>query len=139
VTTKTYAEPSRGQAEAIAGNTRLLTETFTTLAGKSMPPSRAGMVFLDGFIERQRGRGDEAQLADMAACYFGEALIAEVGGPWVLAPVYGLGVELTPDLVTFPFAKASKHFANGAEDSVLSLFETAVAMAADQRLRAAPA
>ncbi len=80
MTTKTYAEPSRGQAEAIAGNTRLLTEMFTNLAGKSLPPSRAGMVFLDGFIERQRGRGDEAQLADMAACYFGEALIAEVGG-----------------------------------------------------------
>lgn len=141
MTTKTYSEPSREQAEAIAGNARLLTEAFTDLSGESLPPSRAGVVFLAGFIERQRERGDEAQrakLADMAACYLGEALIAEIGGRWVQDPAYGLGVELTPDLVVFPFAKASKHFANGAEDSVLSFFDIAAVLAADQRRRADP-
>ncbi len=137
---KTYAEPSREQAEAIAGNVRLLTGAFTDLSGESLPPSRTGVVFLDGFINRQRKPGNKAQrdeLADMAACYLGEALITEIGGRWVQDPDNGLGVELAPKLVVFPFAKAAKHFACGTEDSVLSFFEIAELLAAEQR-RAAP-
>ncbi len=55
-------EPSHEQAEAIAGNARLLTEAFTDLSGESLPPSRAGVIFLDGFIERQRERSDETRV-----------------------------------------------------------------------------
>lgn len=140
MTTKSYAEPSREQAEAIGGNVRLITDAFTDLSGKSLPPGRDGVVFLDGFINRQRKPDDEAQhdkLADMAGSYLGEALITEIGGRWVQDPESGLGVELTPKLVVFPFAKAAKHFANGATDSVLSFFEIAELLAAEQR-RTAP-
>lgn len=136
MTTKTYAEPPCGQAEAIADNVRLITEGFTDLAGESLPPGRAGVVFLDGFINRQREHGNEARrdkLADMAACYLGEVLITVVGGRWVQDSDCGLGVQLAPKLVVFPFAKAAKHFANGAEDSVLSFFEIAELLAAEQR------
>ncbi len=136
MTTETYAEPTREQAEAIAGNARLVTEAFTDLSGESLPPGRAGVVFLDGFINRQRERGDEAQrdkLADMAASYLGEALIAAVGGCWVQDPDNGLGVQLAPKLVVFPFARAAKQFADGAGDSVLSFFEIAELLAAEQR------
>ncbi len=136
MTTKTYAEPSREQAEAIAGNVRLLTGALTDLSGESLPPGRAGVAFLDGFINRQRNLGDEAErdkLADVAACYLGEALIAEIGGHWVHDPDDGLGVELAPKLVVFPFAKTTKHFAYGAVDSVLSFFEVAELLAAEQR------
>ncbi len=62
MTTKAYMEPSHEQAEAIAGNARLLTEAFTDLSGESLPPSRAGVIFLDGFIERQRERSDETRV-----------------------------------------------------------------------------
>ena len=152
--TKTYAEPSPAQFEAIEGNTRLLTEGFTELSGESLTPGRAGgsfgagvidgqpgVVFLDGVIDRQRERGDEApreRLADMARCYLGASLIAEAGGHWVQDPEYGLGVEILPDLVAFPFAKAAKHFANGREDSVLSFFDVTTALAADKRRKAGP-
>lgn len=140
MTTKPYAEPSREQAEAIAANVRLLTKAFTDLSGESLPPGRAGVVFPDGFINRQRNPSDKAQhnkLADMAASYLGEALIAEIGGRWVQDPDNGLEVELAPKLLVFPFAKAAKHFAYGAVDSVLSFFEIAELLPAEKR-RAAP-
>ncbi len=57
MTAKTCAEPSREQAGAISGNARLLTEGVTDMAGESLPPGRAGVVFLDGFVGRQRERG----------------------------------------------------------------------------------
>lgn len=135
------AELSCEQTEAITSNVRLMTEAFTELAGGSLPPSRAGVVFLDGFIGRQRGRDDKAlhdKLADMAACYLGEALIAEVGGRWVQTSDHGLGVELAPKVMVFPFAKASKHLANGGGDSVLSFFDISVMLAVEHRGRAAP-
>ncbi len=71
----------------------------------------------------------------MAACYLGEALIADVGGRWVQDLEHGLGVELTPNLVAFPFAKVANYFANENEDSVLSFFDTTALLAADQRRR----
>lgn len=140
-TSKAYADPSPQQAEAIAGNVRLVTDAFTNLAGESLSPGRAGVVFLEGFIERQRVRGDEAQraqLADMAGCYLGAALLAEVGGRWVQDGELGLGIELAPTFVAFPFAKAAKQFANGLEagDSVLSFFDVSVSVATDPQLRA---
>ena len=134
--TETYAEPSREQTEAIAGNVRLITKGFTDLSGEDLPPGRAGVTFLDGFINRQRERGGKAQrerLADMAACCLGEALITVVGGGWVQTSDHGLGVQLAPKLMVFPFAKAAKQLANGAEDSVLSFFEIAGLLAAEQR------
>ena len=138
---KTYANPSPEQAEAMAGNVRLIAEAFTDLTGESLPPGRAGVVFLDGFIERQREHGDEARrtrLADMAGCYLGASLIAEVGGRWVQDPEYGLAVELAASFVAYPFAKAAKQFTNGhaAGDSVLSFFDISVELAANPQLRA---
>ena len=137
---ETYANPSPEQTKAITGNVRLIVEGFTDLAGESLPPSRVGVAFLDGFIERQRERGDEArraQLADMAGCYLGAALIAEAGGRWVQDPKYGLAVEMAPSFVAYPFAKAAKQFANGHDDgdSVLSFFDISVRFAADPQLR----
>lgn len=141
MTTEIYASPSHEQTEAIAGNVRLISGELTDLTGKSLPPGRAGVVFLDGFIERQREHGDKAhhaQLADMAGCYLGAALLAEAGGRWVQDPKRGPAVELAPSFVAYPFAKAAKQFANGREagGSVLSFFDASVSLAADARLRA---
>lgn len=136
---KICAEPLHEQTDAITGNARLITEAFTGLSGGGLPPSRAGVVFLDGFIQRQRD--DEAlhdKLADMAACYLGEALIAEIGGCWMQDSDCGLGIELAPSVIVFPFAKASKHFANGAIDSVLSFFDMSALLAVEHRGRAIP-
>ena len=141
MTAETYASPSPEQMKAITGNVRLIAEGFTGLTGESLPPGRAGVAFLDGFIERQRENGNKAnrvQLADMAGCYLGAALLAEAGGRWVQDPKHGLGVELAPRFVAYPFAKAAKQFANGrtAGDSVLSFFDVSVSLAADAQLRA---
>lgn len=135
----TYTEPSREQAEAIAANTFMVTQALTDLSGENLPPSRSGVIYLDGFINRQRGHNDEAwrdKLGNVTACYLGNALIAEIGGRWVQDADHGLGVELAPDMITYPFAKASKHFANGSEDSVLSFFDISIILANEQRGRA---
>ncbi len=70
--------------------------------------------------------------------YLGAALLAGAGGRWVQDPKHGLGVELAPSFVAYPFAKAAKQFASGrtAGDSVLLFFDVSVSLGADAQLRA---
>lgn len=117
--------------EAIRQNADLFAQIIVEVTGEPLPLGRPGVAFLDGFIGRQRERLTESQqgnLPSIAGCYLGEAIRAESGGRWVHDPEYGVAVELDPDIVTFPLVKARKHFANGAEDSVLSLFDGTLAI-----------
>jgi hypothetical protein len=103
------------------------------LAGHDLPPGRAGVEFLDGFLERNREQWDDetkAKLAQMAGCYLGAALIAEYGGRWVRDATLGdsLAVEVTPQLVCYPLAKAHKHVFDGPGDSVRAFFNSVAAL-----------
>ncbi len=133
-------EPTAEQTEAITGNTRLVAEALGGLSGERLPPGRVGLAQLNDLIEGQRVRDDAAlkdKLAHMAACYLGDAIIAEIGGRWVVHPQHGLAVQVVPEFEAFPFAKARKHVANGVEDSVLSFFDVTRAIATDRRSKKA--
>src|SRR4051812_33179907 len=93
-------------------------------------PGRAGVEYWNGFIERQRATqdspiddADRERIANVEGCYVGAALIAERGGRWV-EDGDDTGVEISPRLVVYPINKARKHIQNGAEDGILSMFDT---------------
>jgi len=110
-------------------NVQLVRKELSALAGHDLPPGRAGVEFLDGLLERNREHWDDdtkAKLAQMAGCYLGAALIADYGGRWVRDQTLGesLAVEVTPQLVCYPLAKAHKHVFEGPGDSVRAFFNS---------------
>lgn len=85
------------------------------------------VVWVDGFIERQRVRPDMDkefiyQLTQTLGSYLGECIIACYGGSWqeqagTWAVVFDSGNFV------FPFNKVNKQFLNGCEDSIASFFD----------------
>ena len=81
-----------------------------------------GVVWLDGFIERQRNRlAPTHQLISNLGSYFGECMIHSFGGNWAELEG-GWCVRFNDRMTANPFGKVAKHLANGSEDSVLSFF-----------------
>jgi hypothetical protein len=123
--------PSSEQIAAIEGNVRLVQTTVRDRAGHDLPPGREGVEFIDTLIDQRRKTRDAStskNLIEVLACYLGASVIAAYGGRWVCCGEWGLGVEVTPELTVFPFAKTEKHFSEGATDSVLSFFDTIEAL-----------
>lgn len=88
---------------------------------------RAGVEWLDGFIQRRhderRDKDFYKRLTQTLGSYFGECIIREYGGSWQL--VNGSwGVIFDNSNGVFPFAKVEKHLRYGADDSVLSLYNS---------------
>lgn len=82
--------------------------------------------WLDGFIERQRERMEPEQasrLAQTLGCFLGECISRNFGGEWAETE-YGPAVVFADGNACYPLNKTAKHFANGAEDSVLSFYRT---------------
>ena len=120
---------SAQERAGIDHNVQVVREHLSGLAGHDLSPGRAGVEFLDGFLERNREQWDDetkAKLAQTAGCYLGAALIAEYGGRWVRDATLGdsLAVEVTPQLVCYPLAKAHKHVFDGPGDSVRAFFNS---------------
>jgi hypothetical protein len=110
--------------QAISGNVAIAQQMFSNVVGHDLPPSRAGVEYLDGFIERQRTRvGDEEKnrLADVLGSYLGASIVAEYGGKWYQEPA-GIGIRVNDKFACFPINKARKHLFEGSEDSVLAFF-----------------
>src|SRR5262245_3425447 len=81
----------------------------------------AGVEWLDGYVQRQHERGDPAlrgKLTSTLGSFLGECIVHCFGGGW--REVDGTWGIYFDDLnAAFPFAKVSKHLANGRSDSVL--------------------
>lgn len=85
------------------------------------------VVWLDGYIERQRARDDITQelvdgLVNVLGSYLGECVINCYGGYWENEDGQWR-VSLDGDNAVYPFAKMRKQFQNGTEDSIKSFFE----------------
>ncbi len=86
------------------------------------------VVWVEGFIERQRARPDfdgplADRLTDVLGSFLGECMIAAYGGRW--APIDGRwGVRLPNGSAAFPFTKVRKQLDEGLErgESVASFF-----------------
>nr|MBP6750660.1 hypothetical protein [Xanthomonadaceae bacterium] len=110
---------------AIDKNVELVRKTMPEVAGIPFDYDEASIEWLDGYINRMREEfdGDPGRLGQVLASYIGESIRRKYGGRWVEAED-GIGVEIRPDFVAFPFNKVSKQFENGPEDSVLSFYQS---------------
>lgn len=113
-------------------NASLVSEHMSQHAGFELGYDEPSIEWIDGFIERQRARENvdaEATvgLSSKLGCFLGEALCANLGGTWQQTE-YGLGVVFPNGNTAYPLAKVDKQFANGADDSVLSFYQTALTL-----------
>lgn len=87
----------------------------------------ASVEWVDGFVERQRARGDASLaqgLTNVVGAYLGECIIRNYGGQWRADDDGAWGVFFDTQNAAFPFTKVAKQFANGAEDSIYSFYRT---------------
>ena len=112
---------------AIRANAQMVIEQLGPRSGvEAFGFDAASVAWIDGFIERQRVRTDVdaefvPRLTTVIGSYLGEAVIRTYGGKWVVS-ADGWCVEFSEGNACFPFTKVAKQFANGATDSVYSLF-----------------
>lgn len=88
------------------------------------------VAWADGFVERQRARADMEDftgLSNVVGCFLGECIRINFGGEWQ-STEYGLAMAFSDGNSCFPLNKAGKHFANGADDSILSFYQTIPAL-----------
>lgn len=117
--------PSAEAQIAIDKNVELVRKTMPEVAGIAFDYDEASIEWLDGYINRMREEfdGEPGRLGQVLASYIGESIRRKYGGRWVEAE-YGIGVEIRPNFVAFPFNKVSKQFENGQEDSVFSFYQS---------------
>ena len=84
--------------------------------------------FLEGFIERNKGDLDTEQakgLINSLGSFLGQCIIENYGGQWQRDNETGIDAVIFDDKnKAFPFAKTSKQFENGLEDSIYSFYTT---------------
>jgi hypothetical protein len=103
--------------------------------------NEASVVWIDGFIERQREAKDFSSsevdgLVNTLGSFLGEALVVTAGGTWVwVEQQQTIGVELRGSYV-FPFNKVRKQLVNGraAGDSIAGFFRSILSLQAVGKL-----
>ena len=110
--------------DRIRANAALTVRIAHADLGVGLGYDEAGVKWLDGYLQRQHEAGDPAlrdKLTSTLGSYLGECIVHSFGGAW--AEIDGTwGIRFDDKNAVFPFAKVSKHLANGSEDSVLSFF-----------------
>jgi hypothetical protein len=78
--------------------------------------------FIEGFIERNKGNFEKEEsqgLINSLGSFLGQCIIENYGGQWQLDNEAGsVAVVFDDKNKAYPFAKVSKQFENGLEDSV---------------------
>ncbi len=92
--------------------------------------------WLDGFIERQRLRLEPDKVEGISqtlGSFLGECICRNFDGRWE-ENEYGAAVVFKDGNACFPINKVGKQFANGADDSVLSFYQTIPVLFGDQSI-----
>ena len=73
----------------------------------------------------KKDKPETGGLINTIGSFLGECMCRELGGKWKYQPNGQLAVEFSSGNAAFPFNKVEKHFANGAEDSILGFYQSA--------------
>jgi hypothetical protein len=127
---------------AIRANVQLAIERLGPLSGLDFGLNRESIVWIEGFIERQRARPDFDPehvdgLVGVLGSFLGECLVVATGGSWQRSDDHGTWCVAFPSgSKAFPFAKVHKAFAGGLADgeSIASFYDIAVNYVATGRL-----
>jgi hypothetical protein len=112
--------------DLIKKNAELVVATAEKHLERKVGYDRDGVEWLDGYIQRQHEHGDpdnREALVSTLGSFLGECIIETYGGDWTHTE-YGWSVAFDNGNAAYPFAKAAKQLENGAEDSVLSFFDS---------------
>lgn len=86
----------------------------------------ASVKFIEGFIERNKGSFDKEEskgLINSLGSFLGQCIIKNYGGYWQPDNETGsVAIVFDDNNKAYPFAKVSKQFENGLEDSVYSFY-----------------
>ena len=114
--------------EMLKYNAELAVEQMRELSDVDFGYNAESVVWLEGYIERQRSRDDIKQetinkLVSVLGSYLGECIIRCHGGKWENKDGQWC-VCFDDKAAVYPFNKVAKQFENGKEDSIKSFFET---------------
>jgi hypothetical protein len=125
------------QLRGIQANVDMVIEQFGQSSGIDFGLNRESVAWVDGFVERQRVtlRPDEfGALPSVVGCFLGACVIEATQARWAYNDEFGWGIAFPSDNWAFPIAKAQKQFDEGETESILSFYDTTLAMAAAGRL-----
>lgn len=114
------------QLENIRRNAELVVKVFAENNNVNLDFDENSVEWLDGYIERNRENFDEEtinRLVGVLGSFLGECICRNFGGEWS-QDENGLAVKFDENNAVFPFNKIEKQFRNGAEDSILSFYQT---------------
>ena len=81
--------------------------------------------YLEGFIERTKVNIEKDNwrgLINSCGAFLGECIIENYGGIWKEDENGNIGIIFDDQNIAYPFAKVSKQFENGLEDSIFSFY-----------------
>ena len=118
----------------IRGNAALVLGELGPISGiEDFGLGPESVAWVDGYIERQRGRMDDANavssLVSVLGSYLGEAIIKAAGGAWDVHERDEIGVRFDNGDWCFPFSKVAKQFACASAeggDSILSFYNVSI-------------
>lgn len=93
--------------------------------GLEIQYNNEGVKFVEVFIERNKTQMKPEDLDGLIyACgaFLGQSIIENYGGIWTLEEDGQISIAFDKKNKVYPFAKTSKQFDNGLEDSIYSLF-----------------
>lgn len=125
------------QLRGIQSNVDMVIQQLGPDSGIDFGLNRESVEWVDGFVERQRVRmsPDEFDaLPSVVGCFLGACVIEATGARWAHNDEIGWGLVFASDNWAFPIAKAQKQFDEGESDSILSFYDTTLAMVAAGRL-----
>lgn len=126
----------------IRANAAFAIGEFRDLAEKDVGFDMDSVAWVEGFVERARGRysesGAPSGLVSVIGSYLGEAILAETNGQWVEDQDGRLAVQFPNEDAVYPFVKVQKQFDEGAAqgESILSFYTVSVSYIAIGGLRA---
>jgi hypothetical protein len=125
----------------IRGNAALVFHELGPIAGHEFGYGPESVAWVDGYIERQRRRLDDADavssLVSVLGSYLGEAVIKAAGGAWDVHERDEIGIRFDNGDWCFPFSKVAKQFACGTAEggeSILSFYNVSIGLIANGRL-----
>jgi hypothetical protein len=120
--------------EMIRANAEMVLASARDDLGQDIGYDADGVRWLDGFIQRRHDGGgvgdDPSGLTNTLGSFLGECIVQSYNGRWQETE-HGWAVIVDGDLAVFPFNKVHKHLAEGAADSVLSLYKGVPALIAN--------
>lgn len=122
--------------EMIRANADLAITTARERLGIELTFDRSGVEWLDGHLNRIRGRlpaSARAGVVNVMGSFLGECIVRSHGGAWIEKPGTGWFVEVRRryQVSVNVFGKVEKQLAGEEGESVLSIFDYALVLADD--------